>query len=233
MTAYFTLLADDTIAVGDTIPNIDDEGRPHFVVSDPRAMPTTEALGDDRAEDGLVEIVQSANPTVRVVRVTPHGTVRPHCASWDDDDEINSTTVLEAERGWKVESIEPLHTILGPQGELVLVAVEQAIQQRLDDYESALYDAYVTEQNEVGADALHTAVSAAEDALNAVGADGYWWSKVAGCVWGTEIIALAARDLIGTEGWDQDGYNRLTRAWRRTLAHRLHPEDPALVGAAS
>lgn len=240
MSPYYLLLIDDTTGLGDTVPNVDGEHRPNFAVRKPRAVPISDAL-DDRVPDGLVDIINSAEPAVRVARVTPRGDVRPHRSMWGDQDvAIADDVELEAEGGWTVEAIESLPTIFGPQGELILATARHAAA-TLDsesDEGTERYNAYVTEQERQheppDSEALEAAQAAAENALNEVGADGYWWTYAGGCVWGNEILALAARDLFGTvRGWDQDAYDLLTTPWRRTLSHRLHPEDAELATAAA
>jgi hypothetical protein len=63
-------------------------------------------------------------------------------------------------------------------------------------------------------------------ALDVAGADGFWWSSVGGCEYGTEIIALAARDLIGTTAaWTQEAYDLLTRPWAEASGQPAHPAD--------
>jgi hypothetical protein len=241
---YYTLLTDDTIRVGDTVPNVNAHELATLVVRNPRAMPIAEAL-EDRAPEVLDQFIAGTDPAVRVARVTPHVTVRPHRSIWGaENTEIDDASILEAEGGWRVESIEPLSTILGPQGQLVLDAVKLAapVFETPTDDESdpyaKVYDKYVSEQNRLhespGTDALHAALQAAQKALDSVGAYGYWWSEALGDVWGMEITALAARDLLGkVEGWDTAAYDLLTRAWRSAFTHRLHPEDAVLADAAS
>ena len=41
------------------------------------------------------------------------------------------------------------------------------------------------------------AEAAAVAALDAIGADGFWWRHSFSCQYGPEMLALAARDLIG------------------------------------
>ena len=43
---------------------------------------------------------------------------------------------------------------------------------------------------------------------------------------GTEIIVLAARDLIGTTAaWTQEAYDLLTRPWAEASGQPAHPAD--------
>jgi hypothetical protein len=220
MTGYYTLLTDDALTIGDVVGNVGPDGEPNRVVRDPRGTA----------------------PRVRVAKVAARGEVRPHSGIWDPGDEaleVEGGIELEAEDGWRVAAIEPLHTILGPQGELILAAVvDQAIPAFEDEAESwqAAAAAYHAEADRLhtmpGTHALQDAQYAAGMALAEVGADSYWWESATGCVWGSELLALAARDLLGTvEGWDQDAYDLLTRAWRRAFPGPLHPQDTEPIAA--
>jgi hypothetical protein len=265
MTDYYMLLIDDDLDVGSVVPCLLDDGadgQPNPAVVNPRAMPIGDTLGE-RTNQGLVDMVRGEivriqaddwvvppeheTPLVRVAKVAPIGEVRPHSELWDTtapDFVLDDTTTLEADDGWTVLSIEPLHTILGPQGELIIAAVREGTRIFEDSADGTPGQPYADEINRLYEVAYENALTAAGRALDRVGADGCWWTNYAlGCAWGSEIIALAARDLVGVgdvlddvvtdaDGWTQDAYDLLTRAWRRTFPHLpLHPEDASLVDA--
>lgn len=236
--SYYMLIADDTIQLGSTVPNYDDKDRPFAAHQDPRTIDITEAL-DDRVRQYLPDIViGKVSPAVRVVRVTPRGVVSVHEDYAEPGAEVSEHIALQAEGGWTVEAIVPLQTIFGPQGEFLLAAIRTGIEHLDNDGEiGQAYSAEVDHLYDIYR--LHDLRCAAEEAMWAAHADGYWWSRNAfGCVWGQEMLALAARDLIGTTAeWTQDAYDILTRPWRTAFpATPLHPDDkplPVAVAAAS
>lgn len=236
MVDYWMLLADDSVDVGGVVPNVDGDGRPNPAVSDPRCVQIVDAL-EGRARDGLLDMLRSSSPQVRVAKVAPaNGEVRPHRGIWDADDvEVIGGTELEADGGWRVVSFEPLHTILGPQGELV-AALAKEIDRAFDDQESEAVEAYQDEVERLydgdGGPDWNRAQEAAVEALDAVGADSYWWGQIVSDMWGAELLALGARDLIGqTSDWTKRAYEVLTRPWRIAVKGQVHPDDAALAEA--
>ncbi|MUN38720.1 hypothetical protein [Actinomadura litoris] len=124
--------------------------------------------------------------------------------------------------GWVVTGHRPVAEILGPQAEqlITLAAAMKAAPThdptalRYDHYRAAMKTAYL---------------DAALAALVAVGADVQWWRSQATCADGGELVALAARDLIGTvPGWSTTAYRALMTPWVTTHGAGLwpHPDDP-------
>lgn len=239
--AYYILSADKSLSVGDVIPNVAEDGRSNAAYADPRTVQISDALAG-RANDCLVDIVRDGDQSpVRVARVSPRGAVQVPEAWHDEADTEDNYTPLEADGGWTVEAFEPLTVVLGPQAEQVIAAVREGFRVLDEEEDPAAAEAYIAASNHqhdttssssrIGSStlALWQSAEAAQEALYQRGADGWWWGNTIGCCWGNEILALAARDLIGTTPeWTQQAYDVLTRPWRTALSLPLHPEDPAV-----
>ncbi|PRX92032.1 hypothetical protein [Allonocardiopsis opalescens] len=227
--AYYMLTVATSHAPGDTIPD-DGEWSPAAVYTDdPRKLEASELLGGD---GDLVDIVNGVvHP--QILRVTPTGPVRLHSDYYKNTDGAPEFgDLLEAER-WTVAAVEPLAALLGPQADHITAAIRLGFPAIDGDSPTALaYAAAVDHHWErVGAPAVHDAEEAARIALRHAGVDDYWWAH-SGCVGGSELMALAARDLIGsTPAWTQDAYDLLTSPWRASVGP-LHPDDAPLTVTA-
>jgi hypothetical protein len=226
---YYLLITDDPAAVGDIVPNVDDQGWANAATRDPRTVWITDALRG-RASSDLVDLVQGHPPQVRVLRVTPAGggTVRPHGGYVSDPDTtlITHFTPLAATDGWLVRSVEPLETILGPQGEQITAAVRDAAGVVEGGADPEIADAYQAALAAVDDRHLRHASAGAEIALTQCGVDSGWWISCLSDRWGGAILALAARDLLGTTPhWTQAEYDTLTTPWRTVFPAPLHPQD--------
>ena len=62
-------------------------------------------------------------------------------------------------------------------------------------------------------------------ALGRAGADTTWWDRARPHRYGAMTLALAARNLTGTGGWDNGTYELLTAPWRQATGHPAHPGD--------
>lgn len=222
MTNYYALVFNSTTNVGDTIPNTGTDDHPTPVVTDPRAFELADILDARDLRDNITDIVHSE--VIRIAQVTPLGEVRPHPEFYMGGTEITPGIMLEADDGWRIESFKPNHTILGDQGERamqILNTLESAANEdddRIAHYRDALEaDFGVIEEN----------ADLAIVALEAVGADSYWWTNCTGSdEFGFEVVALAARDLIDhVEGWDQEAYDAIAAPYRVAFGEPLHPED--------
>ena len=136
--------------------------------------------------------------------------------------------------GWAVTGrSHDLSPVTGPQHAAIVSLITDAATlftspgerslQAAREYARRISGMYATPQAQR---AWEGAMLAAVAALDAAGADGFWWSTVGGCGYGTEVIALAARDLIGTtDAWRQEAYDLLTRPWTETSGQPAHPAD--------
>lgn len=217
---YYALIFDNTTNVGDTIPNTGADDRPTPVVTDPRAFELADILDVRDLRVNITDIVSSE--TIRIAQVAPLGEVRPHQGLYTDGTEIVPGLMLEAVGGWRVETFMPNYTVLGDHGERamqVLTALENAAS--TDGYRMTQYRVIL----EGGFDLIHA--DYAIQALRTVGADSYWWENCTGSdKFGFAVVALAARDLIGTvEGWDQAAYDAIATPYRVAFGEPLHPED--------
>jgi hypothetical protein len=206
---YFTL-TDSIPEIGSTLPE------DTFVSADPRRLPVVEMTdGWERYYQSATEIIQS--DTLTLVRVEPVGDV-------EGPDDYNCHTA----DGWTVAGIEPsTDAVLGPQAtrirEVVALA-EDTLTGDADPRAEAYCEAVNTRYDDV-----EPYTEFAEAALAAVGANGFYWT---GCEYGWEVLALAARDLIGTTSeWTQEAYDALTEPWRLVMRTPVHPDDKAPVAA--
>lgn len=202
--AFYTLVPRQDANIGQTV----DEEYP-YVGADPRRLPVHEIVDD---YPGIADVTGDWT----LVRVTPMGDVTVDNGEYGAD-------------GWVVADLEPHSTLLGPQAEL-LTAAEVTAEKRINipglpgspslvyvDAVNAWYDDRET---------VARVEAASEAASEALGDAGAWWAAVGACVYGEPILALAARDLIGTvEGWTWNAYNLLTGPWVAALGP-IHPDDP-------
>lgn len=211
---YYTL-ADPAPEVGSTLNTRDGDGYDmSCITDDPRRLSPIEIFdADPDGHETATDLVQNA--TVALIRVEPVGDVTA------------DGHLFTADR-WTVVGVEPsINPVLGPQAARireVIALAEQALRGD-DDPRAAVYCDAVNDRYDVNRQ--HEA--AAEAALRVVGADGLYWT---GCEYGQEVLALAARDLIGTPEWTREAYDALTEPWRIAMGLPAHPEDKAPVPAA-
>jgi hypothetical protein len=191
-----------------------------FVTADPRTLPVATMTDewDGAFFQSAIEIIESADLTL--ARVEPIGDV-------EGPDDYDRT--FYAPDGWTVAGIEPsVDAVLGPQAARlreVTALAEAALTSFSGDPRGETY----MEAANACYDAVQPHVEAAEAALKAIGADGFYWT---GCEYGNEVLALAARDLIGTtQEWTQEAYDALTEPWRLVMQLPAHPDDKAPVPA--
>lgn len=140
------------------------------------------------------------------------------------------TVLVEREAPyWWVAGILPVDSAFGPQAAFIRAAVDKAeevlVSTGPDDTE--VRDTYERESNILREiTGVHAIEAAIVDAMVKAGRDGFGWASSISCVYGLEILALAARDLIqdGTP-WNRDTYDLATRAWREAMGCNLHPDD--------
>ena len=211
---YYTL-ADPAPAVGSQLITTDDDGYDvSYITTDPRRLSPIEIFDADPAgHETATDLVQ--NTTVALIRVEPVGDVTA------------DGHLFTADR-WIVTGVEPsIDPVLGPQAARIreVVALAERALTGDDDPRSAIYCDAVNDRY----DDNRRHQDAAEAALRAVGADGIYWT---GCEYGWELLALAARDLIGAPGWTQEAYDALTEPWRLAMGIPAHPDDTAPIPVA-
>lgn len=116
--------------------------------------------------------------------------------------------------GWEVTGDAPLDGLLGPQADEITAVARIAADRLRGDTEASPEAARYYQAAYDAREAMDTALDAALDALEAAGADAWWWSTAVTCAYGHELVAVAARDLIGTiPQWTQTAYDTLTAPW--------------------
>lgn len=223
-TTYHTLLDPEDLVLDEDeqyVPGQTVHGPVLAGGEDPRKLNLTEALEAQNINtDDLDDIVRRERAVLAVVK--PLGEIT------DETDGYGEYTCAD---GWTVERVLPLHMAYGPQAEQIDECLKIAREKLGED--NGLMSRYQdVAERRVDNDLFDSAIEAAEDALTGAGFDGYFWSAQESCAYGVELLALAARDLIVTEGvshWTQAAYDELTRVWRTVLPdHPLHPEDAPL-----
>jgi hypothetical protein len=200
-TTYITLIEHGAnIGVGSLV----DDG---LAVTDPRTLPFSDLLYDEVPTLGdFVDGTASAKLVTVEPLTTPVEGSTDTC-SW-----------FEAP-SWRVTGEAAIAAVIGPQGSEVIAAMEVLNKGGLTGvYEpdgAAPADQYYT-LIEATYDAMRDAQDHAVDALEKAGADRTWWETYAfACNFGQEVVAIAARDLIGTvPGWTAEAHDLLTAPYR-------------------
>lgn len=225
MPPYYTLV-DPGRALGELLPGRDDEGDPLLVTHTPRQlMPSwhPNALICDSTPGQLLAQPELA---FRIAQVGPpsHETTAVTTPRGD----VAGVVVAEAEQ-WRVVELAGIDLFLGPQAaplRAMLHTAETVLHNApASELAQRFFDA-LAEQYAGGTSLVEDHVRAAQATLDAAGADGYWWStRETTRGYGAAIVALAARDLIGTtNSWTWSAYNALAHPWRRAFGP-LHPDD--------
>lgn len=218
---YITLLEpgdDDSVgAIVDQDP---------IAVTDPRMLPLNDLLMGDPQP---MEILIGGNSGHKLVTVVPlSGPVE--CD--------NGAAVWYEAPCWRVTGTAPWTAVFGPQGEEVIAALNLAAPMLRGTFGAEppavrYYDLAGKTRTQM-AEALQSAL----DALEKVGADRAWWGEGAwSCsLYGPELVAIAARDLIGAvPGWTEAAHDILTAPYRAAFgddapsaagAYEVDPEQP-------
>lgn len=241
-TSYWMIVGDDHVAAGHTLSDRHDEGDVQ-VVADPRTFDLGE-IQERFGHDGVIDIIRNEGyevqgggrrPVLRLAEVTPLGEVA-RCVYTGTDDNGNAYRseddyLVTCAGGWRVVGMHPLDAVFGPQAGQIREVIAEAERELVLGTNQELIDAYMAvvnarySQGRVGS-SVEPLLEAAGDALDAVGADGWSWARAANCVYGEEVTALAARDLIGTTAeWTRDTYDALTLPWRTAFNRPPHPDD--------
>jgi hypothetical protein len=220
-TAYYMLAGASPAPA--TAAGYDHDGRPERIATDPRRLMPSEVLARD-PEQGLLE------HRAQLLRLRPDGTATQNPAD---------PGYFECLSGWTVTAAgSDLSPVLGPQAPQILAVIARA-EQAITAGGGPDWDTYVNTTDAAGddddtAEAFAAADAAARKALAGTGADTWFWSTIGAGAYGPEILALAARDLIGqAPGWTRDAYAMLTRPWSEAFGP-AHPDDavPAAPAAA-
>lgn len=177
---------------------------------DARRVQVSEMLFDNTYQAGDV-VAGRAVPRLVTVVPAPGATV--------DKLEYEGHVAYDSSRGWEVTGPAPFEALLGPQG-AELVAMIRFADEHL--HGGAPNQSPEAEQYYAAIDAnaydLERSVQCALDALENHGADRWWWENAFGehgRLYGHEMAAVGARDLLGTvPGWTADAYDALTAPWR-------------------
>jgi hypothetical protein len=222
-TAYYMLATADTgaAAAPATVTGYDRDGRPERIAAYPRRLMPSEILTTD-AEQGLLE------RRARLLRLHPNGTAT---ATPGDPG------YFECLSGWTVTAASSdLSPVLGPQATQILAVIACA-ELAIAGGGGPDWDTYVDTTDTAGggdtAGAFDAADTAARRALALIGADAWFWSLIGAGAYGPEVLALAARDLIGrAPGWTRDAYDLLTRPWSEAFGP-VHPGDAVAAAPAA
>jgi hypothetical protein len=212
---YYALVdSDGDLRVGDLLGDDEED----YVALDPRTLP----IGLD-ARKAIVE------RRLLLARVTPRGVVTQAYFETEARSEPDER-YFDAELGWSIEAFEPIDRVLGPQARELVAAITEAEKTlAVSGPVASVYDdaiqAQYADDNWLAERQLH----AAAEALDVVGANVDFWVDGFGG-YGVEMLALAARDLIGTvPGWTLDAYDTLVYPWRVAFGRPLHPGDEAVA----
>jgi len=154
-----------------------------------------------------------------LARLTPRGPVRTH---------PDGPHRHICNNGWTITGWESPDPVFGPQAPQL-----RALMAELDelDGDGPVADAYADTADARFGDydqwLPQPHADAARAALAAAGIDGQWWAETADpCTMRGELLAVAARDLLGTaDGWDWDAYTALLAPWRTAVGRWPHPHD--------
>jgi nucleotide-binding universal stress UspA family protein len=212
-TAYYMLAGASPAPA--TLAGYDQDGHLERIAADPRRLMPSEVLTHD-PEQGLL------GHGAQLLRLHPDGTATQNPADPDG---------FECLSGWTVTAASSdLAPVLGPQAPQILAVIARA-EQAITAGGGPDWDTYVDTTDAAGGDddtaeAFAAADAAARKALADVGADSWFWSTIGAGAYGPEILALAARDLIGqAPGWTRAAYDLLTRPWSAAFGP-AHPDDP-------
>ncbi|GAB2663644.1 hypothetical protein GCM10027169_27520 [Gordonia jinhuaensis] len=122
--------------------------------------------------------------------------------------------------GWRIEAIAPLSRTLGPQAAGVR-SIAWLLHREIDIVRPAEADHYRAARGVARHNGSHTAFEAAVRALDQRGTDIGVWADPSKRLYGEELVAIAARDLLSTvAGWDGCAYDLLTGPCRSVFGRR-------------
>lgn len=176
-----------------------------LAVRDQRLLVISDMLFDDTV---LLADLVSGDTDCRFLTVVPAGGPLTEVSH-------QSQTWWEAPE-WHVTGEAPLAGFIGPQAAEVVEAVKLAVEHLHGDGEESPEAGRYYELATSTYEAMQTARKGALAAMETLRADFWWWDAGAfSCAFGEEIIAIAARDLIGTApGWTAEAHDLLTAPYR-------------------
>lgn len=221
MPPYYTLV-DPARELDDLLPGRDDEGDPLLVTHTPRQLMPSWHPNVLICDTTPGQLLSQPELAFRIAQVTHESTVVTTARG-----DVADVVVAEAEQ-WRVAEFAALDPFFGPQAgplRAMLHAAETVLHNSPDAPQSRRYFDALAQQHAGGWWLLHEQAAAAREALEIAGADGHWWASGAGFGTGAELLALAARDLIGTTtSWTGAAYDALVQPWRHVFGP-LHPDD--------
>lgn len=213
---YITLLEPgDNDSVGAVIDN------DPIAVTEPRMLPFDDLLLGQHAL--MADFVDGLSPRKLV-------TVEPLTTPVECD---NGTAYWYEAAAWRVTGPAPWAPVFGPQGAEIIDALALITPMLQGTFcaeppAKRYYDLLFKTERQA-----EEALQAALDALDRAGADRWWWAEGAWqCgLYGPELVAMAARDLLGNvHGWTVTAYNTLTAPYRAAFGEDAPGAAPLPVG---
>lgn len=222
MPPHYTLV-DPACELGEILPGRDDAGDPLLVTHIPRQLMPSWHPNALVCDTTPAQLLAQPDLTFRIAQVAPHETTAVATTRGD----VADVLVAEASQ-WRVAELGPLDLFFGPQAgplRTVLHTAESVLHNAPDSEQAQRFFDALAQQHAGGWWLRHEQADAAREALEGAGADGYWWSTGSGFGAGAGVLALAARDLIGTtNSWTWAAYHALAQPWRHAFGP-LHPGD--------
>jgi hypothetical protein len=210
---YYTLAPAASPPAG---PYLAAAGGPPHITANPRRLRPSDVTEDD-------PVTALSRRSCALLTLRPSGDVT-----------TDETGAAECRAGWAITGrARDLGLVAGPQYAAIMAIITDAtrIFSEASPADERAADTYLDT-----VDAMHGApetrlawaasVLAAAAALAAAGADTEWWSRAGTSEYGHLVLAVAARDLIGTTPlWTQGSYDLLTIPWLAATSQPAHPAD--------
>lgn len=166
-----------------------------------------------------------AGDVLRLARLAPLGEVTELLYDNGRGETVADDRFFACAGGWKVEALEGIEAMLGPQAEQIKAQVTVA-ERILNFDEDEEISKRFSEATDEAWDAIQSAEAALNEALADHGADTHSWGMAFSDVYGHVFLALAARDLLNEDtDWNQAAYEAMTGPWRVAFGRPIHPQD--------